>query len=72
VCFVQAGCPSCRPTNSVKALKAQNLESKINIKSKLRENSVYGHYKCQPALAGTPVDMQTIFVAAVFCLAATF
>ena len=22
-CFLQAGCPSCRPTNSVKALKAQ-------------------------------------------------
>ena len=24
--FLQAGCPSCRPTNSVKALKANNLE----------------------------------------------
>ena len=23
VCFLQAGCPSCHPTNSVKALKAQ-------------------------------------------------
>ena len=23
--FLQAGCPSCRPTNSVKALKAENL-----------------------------------------------
>jgi len=23
-CFLQAGCRSCRPTNSVKALKAQN------------------------------------------------
>jgi len=23
LCFLQAGCPSCRPTNSVKALKAQ-------------------------------------------------
>jgi len=22
--FLQAGCPSCRPTNSIKALKAQN------------------------------------------------
>jgi len=22
LCFIQAGCPSCRPTNSVKALKA--------------------------------------------------
>jgi len=24
--FLQAGCPSCRPTNSVKALKADALE----------------------------------------------
>jgi len=23
--FLQAGCPSCRPTNSVKALKAQSV-----------------------------------------------
>ena len=30
LCFLQAGCPSCRPTNSVKALKAQvcNLQHK--------------------------------------------
>ena len=26
--FLQAGCPSCRPTNSVKALKAMTHESK--------------------------------------------
>jgi len=33
-CFLQAGCPSCRPTNSVKALKANHtlvIESKQNI-----------------------------------------
>jgi len=24
LCFLQAGCPSCRPTNSVKALKAKS------------------------------------------------
>jgi len=24
--FLQAGCPSCRPTNSVKALKAKHME----------------------------------------------
>jgi len=24
-CFLQAGCPSCRPTNSVKALKAIHI-----------------------------------------------
>jgi len=27
--FLQAGCPSCRPTNSVKALKAQNTSKKM-------------------------------------------
>jgi len=34
--FLQAGCPSCRPTNSVKALKAQhNIEIGNNLKMKL-------------------------------------
>jgi len=28
LCFLQAGCPSCRPTNSVKALKADRETSK--------------------------------------------
>jgi len=27
--FLQAGCPSCRPTNSVKALKAKSTENHI-------------------------------------------
>jgi len=27
--FLQAGCPSCRPTNSVKALKASNFFHKM-------------------------------------------
>jgi len=27
--FLQAGCPSCRPTNSVKALKAQSTEGTV-------------------------------------------
>jgi len=26
LCFLQAGCPSCRPTNSVKALKAYSMQ----------------------------------------------
>jgi len=31
--FLQAGCPSCHPTNSVKALKAHHLKNLlINIK----------------------------------------
>jgi len=29
LCFLQAGCPSCRPTNSVKALKANT--KKVNM-----------------------------------------
>jgi len=29
--FLQAGCPSCRPTNSVKALKAQAYLSGITV-----------------------------------------
>ena len=29
--FLQAGCPSCRPTNSVKALKACNILSYLHI-----------------------------------------
>jgi len=31
LCFLQAGCPSCRPTNSVKALKARNPENLAKI-----------------------------------------
>jgi len=27
-CCLQAGCPSCRPTNSIKALKAISIEGK--------------------------------------------
>jgi len=32
--FLQAGCPSCRPTNSVKALKAQfqSINQSVNFK----------------------------------------
>jgi len=29
--FLQAGCPSCRPTNSIKALKAQEVTFYIGI-----------------------------------------
>jgi len=28
LCFLQAGCPSCRPTNSIKALKANVVPDK--------------------------------------------
>ena len=38
--FLQAGCPSCRPTNSVKALKA-------NIKHKIQQHNTYQILKCE-------------------------
>ena len=31
LCFLQAGCPSCRPTNSVKALKALGTKAFKNL-----------------------------------------
>jgi len=31
--FLQAGCPSCRPTNSVKALKAATTYNKKSVKN---------------------------------------
>jgi len=30
LCFLQAGCPSCRPTNSVKALKAHDNDAMVS------------------------------------------
>jgi len=47
--FLQAGCPSCCPTNSVKALKAHSpikrnvLEHKINTKNKARFSRLLRH-----------------------------
>jgi len=41
LCFLQAGCPSCRPTNSVKALKAPKY---LNIKVLLNNShSLYNN-----------------------------
>jgi len=65
--FLQAGCPSCRPTNSVKALKAvKTLEtSHLGKYQKTKPGTVlsqttttqqppfHGHYTGQPALADT-------------------
>jgi len=34
LCFLQAGCPSCRPTNSVKALKALSARKSESEKRK--------------------------------------
>jgi len=42
--FVQAGCPSCRPTNSVKTLKAQNAtSSRADSASKRQQSATAKH-----------------------------
>jgi len=40
--FLQAGCPSCRPANSIKALKAWLLTHPININSYLQRSPLSG------------------------------
>jgi len=43
--FLQAGCPSCRPTNSVKALKAKlSLATDKNIFLKISAKTTVGTY----------------------------
>jgi len=46
--FLQTGCPSCRPTNSVKALKAKQNK---NTKTKLQIIISYVTMKCQLKLS---------------------
>jgi len=41
--FLQAGCPSCRPTNSVKSLKAISTEGS---KQTQKQKSQIENYKC--------------------------
>ena len=45
--FLQAGCPSCRPTNSVKALKAPETERKTSVQC----NSANGRITCVHSLS---------------------
>ena len=41
--FLQAGCPSCRPTNSVRALKAHNLTTEFNYNQCDECNRAWSH-----------------------------
>ena len=44
--FLQAGCPSCRPTNSVKALKAiwkDSMHVSINTHAHTHDPSAFAH-----------------------------
>jgi len=43
LCFLQARCPSCRPTNSVKALKAEMVESQVM--ANVRANSSVSEFQ---------------------------
>jgi len=45
--FLQAGCPSCHPTNSVKALKGKEICIVINDKS---QGSIAKHLRCDESL----------------------
>ena len=44
--FLQAGCPSCRPTNSVKALKAQALKAHLNLKANSHRHAIHDRQNC--------------------------
>jgi len=44
--FLQAGCPSCRPTNSVKALKATGNTNTNNIKITIENANLCGKSVC--------------------------
>jgi len=44
LCFLQAGCPSCRPTNSVRALKAKALKATCFYQSIDRKKFLCGQY----------------------------
>jgi len=51
LCFLQAGDPSCRPTNSIKALKANNFTKLTNkyleVDSKLVMENMYVYIHAQ-------------------------
>ena len=47
-CFLQAGCPSCRPINSVKALKAKLV-------TVITDYHIHGRRECARVQAGLRV-----------------
>jgi len=56
--FLQAGCPSCRPTNSVKALKARALKAKA-LKAHTHTQPFYGSMDFVWDNPGEPVPEET-------------
>jgi len=60
--FLQAGCPSCRPTNSVKALKAEN-QKVMKEKTKIRRTVTVARLEVGEVSA----EMMTVGRLAVDC-----
>ena len=62
--FLQAGCPSCRPTNSVKALKGRGSESSAKIKHLFFQK----YHPTQPALftANSSLPRKTCYASCHF------
>ena len=61
--FLQAGCPSCHPTNSIKALKAlypHTQAQKIVIKITSQRNQAEFHFKCPKLISISNVTCITL------------
>jgi len=52
--FLQAGCPSCRPTNSVKALKAANVNKIVTNQQYNYHQATAWHLQCYSNISITP------------------
>jgi len=58
--FLQAGCPSCHPTNSIKALKAdiRPYMAKSNKSTQVGEQTIFVDATCPPTI---PVAITHLF-----------
>ena len=55
LCFLQAGCPSCRPTNSVKALKAKSTKGTDLRCESTKIGGYHPHHHCYLLLLLSPL-----------------
>jgi len=59
LCFLQAGCPSCHPTNSVKALNAIHIRSYIS-NNKVTADYISSHISSYVSNDKTTADIKTL------------
>jgi len=59
--FLQAGCPSCRPVNSVKALKAQAQVMSLSLVDCFQSLTCYGQYKLDPNAGNSHFTVVKLF-----------